>query len=418
MDLHIEGLTSGLSAAMDLLQQQEDSTLCADLSAMMYDLALCRSGLDIVCHPESVRVIVNLSNHTHEPTRACCARLLGLVLARGGIDRVIQAGGEQSVCIIGMLAATLTTEVDAVGRARDGVGNLGPMPPESEGSRYGEGSAHDAVIEARSSTVAEPAPVHAVTEAIGMPITAGAVDAQTSMPSAMLAATESYAGTYQNVAIVAAALPADPEPAMLLPPMQAGDQHQPPSYIAPPPPPQVPPAVVQQPLANPQASSVVAGSVFQQPQVVVSQLPSQPVQAHSTAPPPAQTASLPPQALPPRAAPMASAQLKPQPTAEHHAPPAAAVPAAPAAPTMQEADATALLQLLEQFKLHDTLAALSEYGVGCVDDLRELEPLEIDGLSVTPIAKKKLHKLMIHLGVTAFLPVFRWCGCEWEIEEY
>ena len=64
------------------------------------------------------------------------------------------------------------------------------------------------------------------------------------------------------------------------------------------------------------------------------------------------------------------------------------------------------------------LAALSEYGVGCVDDLRELEPLEIDGLSVTPIAKKKLHKLMIHLGVTAFLPVFRWCGCEWEIEEY
>jgi hypothetical protein len=401
---------------MDLLQQQEDSTLCADLSAMMYDLALCRSGLDIVCHPESVRVIVNLSNHTHEPTRACCARLLGLVLARGGIDRVIQAGGEQSVCIIGMLAATLTTEVDAVGRARDGVGNLGPMPPESEGSRYGEGSAHDAVIQARSSTVAEPAPIHAVTEAMGMPFTAGAVDAQTSMPSAMPAATVSYAGTYQNVEVVAAALPAEPEPAMSLPPMQAGNQHQPPSYIAPPP--QVPPAVVQQPLANPQASSVVVGSVSQQPQVVVSQPPPQAVQAHSTAPPPAQTVPLPLQALPPRAAPMASAQLQPQPTAGHHAPPAAAVPAAPAAPSMQEADATALLQLLEQFKLHDTLAALSEYGVGCVDDLRELEPSEIDGLSVTPIAKKKLHKLMIHLGVTAFLPVFRSCGCECGREEY
>lgn len=386
---------------MDLLQQQEDSTLCADLSAMMYDLALCRPGLDIVCHPESVRVIVNLSNHTHEPTRACCARLLGLVLARGGIDRVIQAGGEQAVCMIGMLAATLTTEVDAVGRARLGVGNLGPMPQDSGASRYGEGSAQDAVVEARSWSAAEPpAPIHhAATEAVAMPVSGGAVDAQLPMSSPIPAATASNTESYPNAAVVTAALPAEPEPPMTIRPVQPGHQQHPQSYLAPPP--QVPPAVVP---SSPQVSSFVAGSVSQQPEARMAYPSPQPPQATSTAPPPAQVSPLLP--APPLATSVAPAPADVQPAqnTERHELPAAAATVTPAAPSMQEADANALLQLLEQFKLQDTLAALREYGVGCVDDLRELEPSEVDGLSVTPIGKKKLHKLMVHLGVPAFQP--------------
>lgn len=90
---------------------------------------------------------------------------------------------------------------------------------------------------------------------------------------------------------------------------------------------------------------------------------------------------------------------------------AAATPAVAApvteAPTVQaqDGDADALSKLLEQFKLADALPALREYGVGCVDDLRELEPSELDALSLTPISKKKMLKLMLHLGVPAFVQV-------------
>ena len=38
-----------LSSSMELLRQQEDATLCTDLSSMIYDLALSEPGLDIVC---------------------------------------------------------------------------------------------------------------------------------------------------------------------------------------------------------------------------------------------------------------------------------------------------------------------------------------------------------------------------------
>jgi len=363
------------AAAMDLLQQQEDSTLCADLSAMMYELALCRQGLDIVCHPESVRVIVNLSNHTHEPTRACCARLLGLVMARGGVERVIQAGGEQAVCIIGMLAATLTTEVDAVGRARLGVGNLGPMPPESGGARYGESYAHDSAVVAAAAVEVQP-------------------------PAAAPAA--SVAESYHNVAVIAAAVPSELEPAMPPPPAHAARQLQSPSYMAPPP--QAPASVDLPPPPPPQASHVAAAGVPQQPPPPVAQ-PSLPVQGRPTAraPAPVQSSPMLPQAA---AAMAASPPAEPQraPTAEARAA-APSAASAPAAASAEEADANELLQLLEQYKLRDALAALREYGVGCVEDLRELEPAEIDGLSVTPIAKKKLHKLMVQLGVPSFLPV-------------
>ena len=41
-----------LSSSMELLRQQEDATLCTDLSSMIYDLALSEPGLDIVCQVE------------------------------------------------------------------------------------------------------------------------------------------------------------------------------------------------------------------------------------------------------------------------------------------------------------------------------------------------------------------------------
>jgi hypothetical protein len=69
----------------------------------------------------------------------------------------------------------------------------------------------------------------------------------------------------------------------------------------------------------------------------------------------------------------------------------------------QDADGDELRALLEQFKLADALAALREYGVGCVEDLRELEPSEIAALSLNPISKKKMLKLMLHLGVPGFV---------------
>ncbi len=388
----------GGAAAMDLLQQQEDSTLCADLSAMMYDLALCRQGLDIVCHPESVRVIVNLSNHTHEPTRACCARLLGLVIARGGVERVIDAGGEQAVCIVGMLAATLTTEVDAVGRARLGVGNLGPMPPESGSARYGEGYAHDSAVDARMRTAAQPPA--AVQEAIAMPVAAAAVEVQ---PPAAVPAAAIFAESYQNVAVIAAAVPTELEPTMGPPPAQAARHLQPPSYMAPPP--QAP--TVAEPPPPPQATHVTAAAAPQQPPPPVAQ-PPPPLQGRPTAPAsaPVQSSPMLPQSAATIAAPQAAEQQRgPIASAAAVAPSAAATAAPPPPASAEEVDANELLQLMEQFKLRDALAALREYGVGCVGDLRELEPSEIEGLSVTPIAKKKLHKMMVQLGVPSFLPV-------------
>ena len=71
----------------------------------------------------------------------------------------------------------------------------------------------------------------------------------------------------------------------------------------------------------------------------------------------------------------------------------------------REKEADELKELLEQFKLVDALSALRGYGVTCVEDLRELEPGELDDLALTPIAKKKLVKLMVHLGVGSFVQV-------------
>lgn len=71
----------------------------------------------------------------------------------------------------------------------------------------------------------------------------------------------------------------------------------------------------------------------------------------------------------------------------------------------KDKEAHDLQQQLEQFKLGDSLDALRNYGVTCVDDLRELEPNELDHLAIPPISKKKMLKLMIHLGVPSFLQV-------------
>ena len=73
-----------------------------------------------------------------------------------------------------------------------------------------------------------------------------------------------------------------------------------------------------------------------------------------------------------------------------------------------------LTLLLQHFKVEDALASLREYGVACVDDLRELEPSELNDFAVTPISKKKLFKLMLHLAVPSFLQVltmFSVCVC-------
>jgi len=187
-----------MSAALDLLQQQEDSTLCADLSAMMYDLALCQQGLDIVCNNNSVRVLVNLSNHTHEPTRACCMRLLGLVMARGGVDRIITAGGEEAVCVIGMLAATLSTEVPTVNKARVAVGNLGPMPPATQAGRYGETNA-----QAESWTAVEEHGTTAFAMHEAVPIAAAAAAAA---PLAQALPSATYAQGVADATPIAAAV--------------------------------------------------------------------------------------------------------------------------------------------------------------------------------------------------------------------
>jgi len=412
--------SGAMSAAMDLLQQQEDSTLCADLSAMMYDLALCRPGLDIICNPDSVRVIVNLSNHTHEPTRACCHRLLGLVMARGGMDRIIQAGGEQAMCIIGMLAATATTEVGAVGKAQQAVGNLGPMPFDIQAggsvTRYGEMYSADAVVEGVSWTAAAEPPPSFIPDAL--PVMAAA-------PVAQEVASASYAQPFQAIAAV---LPA--QPAVFTPPSHSHSryEHSPPaplnhmsSYMAPPE--QVAQARGIQSPVNPRAPSFAASTHYAQPPTnpaavspsvtpsyrqlppTASPLAMQPMQAeraatsqYAHAPPPA-----PQQVLPP-----VSVEACVSPVVERQA---AAVTAHALKMEAKDKEADDLQQLLEQFKLADALQALCSYGVSCIDDLRELEPSELDDLAITPISKKKMLKLMLHLGVPSFLQVCVPCYC-------
>ena len=441
--------SGAMSAALDLLQQQEDSTLCADLSAMVYDLALCRQGLDIVCHPESIRVLVNLSNHTHEPTRACCVRLLGLVMARGGISRIIAAGGEQAVCTIGQLAAMLATNVSSVAHAQLALGNLGPMPPENSGSysRYGEtpvdGAAQQGVP---YGAAVQEVQASAYCERAGSPIIAAAPVAQ-PLPASSSPPPQGYqdAVAYTHAPVVAAAMPvqADPPPATThalqppptpAPPVQAAPQQPTMAYT--PPPPQPPMSSYVQP-PPPQPTNAQAASVQAQPRPQPSHHQPPPAfnpQAHaaaqeetvmaSLAPPPpaawlsaqqgqqahsAQASSMPERAVAP---PAAQPTAMPTPPAQQQtmaaAPPTVAAPA-PEAPQVQaqDADADGLRQLLEQFKLVDALPALREYGVGCVDDLRELEPSELDALSLTPISKKKMLKLMLHLGVPAFVQVSR-----------
>eukprot|EP00960_Hanusia_phi_P035790 751951-Hanusia_phi.AAC.5 len=120
---------SGASdAAMQLLLDQDDGVLCADLSAMLYDLATCAQGLDRVCTKTNIEMVVGLADHAHEPTRAYGVRLVALVLARGGLKQILEANGEETIRIIGMLAATHTTEMAFVAKARMSMQGLGFMP--------------------------------------------------------------------------------------------------------------------------------------------------------------------------------------------------------------------------------------------------------------------------------------------------
>jgi len=120
---------SGASdAAMQLLLEQDDGVLCADLSATLYDLATCPQGLDRVCTKTNISMVVGLADHAHEPTRAYGVRLVALVVARGGLKQILEAKGEETIRIIGMLAATHASEMSFVSKARMNMQGLGFMP--------------------------------------------------------------------------------------------------------------------------------------------------------------------------------------------------------------------------------------------------------------------------------------------------
>ena len=82
---------------------------------------------------------------------------------------------------------------------------------------------------------------------------------------------------------------------------------------------------------------------------------------------------------------------------------AMAASAAASGKSVEEQDARALEEMLQRFKLQDVLAALRDYGISCVEDLRELEPDEVQELNIPPMAKKKMVKVMMHLEVPSFL---------------
>jgi hypothetical protein len=76
-----------------LFAQEDDATLCADLSFILYELGNSPQGLDNICTDSGISTLITLSQHAHEPTRACSVRLIGLILARGGADWVLSKGG-------------------------------------------------------------------------------------------------------------------------------------------------------------------------------------------------------------------------------------------------------------------------------------------------------------------------------------
>ena len=72
---------------------------------------------------------------------------------------------------------------------------------------------------------------------------------------------------------------------------------------------------------------------------------------------------------------------------------------------MSRHDDLELQLLVEKFKLQDVVGVLHEWGVVCVDDLREMDSKDIDHPeSNSPLAplnsvvKKRLHQLINHLA--------------------
>ena len=60
----------------------------------------------------------------------------------------------------------------------------------------------------------------------------------------------------------------------------------------------------------------------------------------------------------------------------------------------KKAEAIELMQLLESCRLEETWRVLLDYGVFRVSDLLELEPEDVDAFPITPIAKKKMARLV------------------------
>lgn len=88
-----------LAAALKLLQEEDDATLCADLSFILYETGNSPEGLEVICTDQSIQTLVGLSQHHHEPTRASAVRLIGLVVARGGAEWVLEQGGPVCLCV-------------------------------------------------------------------------------------------------------------------------------------------------------------------------------------------------------------------------------------------------------------------------------------------------------------------------------
>jgi len=228
-----------LSSSLELLRQQEDATLCTDLSSMIYDLALSPEGSDVVCRPGKIAAVAALAAHSHEPTRACAVRVLGLIVARGGIAQVLGAGGTESVRAIGMLAASGAAEPAAVTRARAAAVALPPMPEEGAELQEETGVQAEAL-----SVFAAPAeaPAEAIAVAVAGPALGGA-PAPAPAPSVLLPAP---ADDLVPVAAIVA------EPAATPPPL-------------PPPPPPPPSDPVAAPAAALSPQPTVSSSMVGQP---------------------------------------------------------------------------------------------------------------------------------------------------------
>jgi len=56
-----------------------------------------------------------------------------------------------------------------------------------------------------------------------------------------------------------------------------------------------------------------------------------------------------------------------------------------------------LEQLLREWKLQDALVFLREWGAGCMGDLHDLDCTDIEKLAISPLLKKRLNKLVLHI---------------------